>query len=211
MYTDDNDDRVPLNTNYANGGGRTAQYPAWTAGILSYRDNNPDNTNTWYLTTPGFGRIGKYTPNAAIYKCPSDRSWALISGQKHSRVRSYAMNFWLGGGFTGNYQRVYRLSQIVNPPPSKIFVFIDTHEDSIDVGSFDVPQPEPGNDAWGHVPAARHGGSGVLAFADGHTEQKKWQDERTLLPVNREWKFNIEQPGNPDIFWVQERATWKKQ
>ena len=62
----------------------------------------------------------------------------------------------------------------------------------------------------GHLPAARHAGNGVLAIADGHTEQKKWQDGRTLVPVTREWKFSLEQPGNPDIFWLQERATWKK-
>lgn len=211
LYTDDNEDRVPLNLVADAKYGQSWTYPSWTAGVMSYVEDDADNTNTWYLTTSDFGRIGKYTPNANIYRCPSDKSWAIIGGQKLQRARSYSMNSWMGAGFgSTDYQVVFRLTQINNPPPSKVFVFIDTHEDSIDSGSFDVPQPMPGNEGWGHVPAARHGGNGVLAFADGHTEQKKWRDERTLVPVTREWKFSLYQPGNPDIFWLQERATWKK-
>lgn len=136
----------------------------------------------------------------------------MIYGERYSRVRSYAMNSWFGREQSEKYeyQSISRLSQVQNPPPSKLFVFIDTHEDSIDSGSFDVSQPISGNDVWGHLPAWRHGGNGVLAFADGHSEQKKWLDERTRVPITRTWKYGIEQPGNRDIFWLQERATWKK-
>ena len=118
------------------------------------------------------------------------------------------MNVWFGGPFGQEYQNIYRLSQIKNPPPSKLFVFIDTHEDSISVGSFNVPPA--GTDVWEHLPAWRHAGKGALVFADGHSEQKKWLDKRTVLPVTRTSKFGLRQPGNPDIFWLQERATWKK-
>ena len=120
------------------------------------------------------------------------------------------MNVWFGGLHGQDYQNIYRLSQIKNPPPSKLFVFIDTHEDSIGGGSFDVTSPQPDNYWWAHLPAWRHAGNGALVFADGHSEQKKWLDKRTVLPVTRTSKFGLRQPGNPDIFWLQERATWKK-
>lgn len=211
MYTDNNDDRVPLNQGGDTFYGQNWREPSWTAGLMSYSDDNTDNTNSWYFTTSDFGRMGKYTPNPVIYKCPSDRSWAMIGGQKYSRVRSYAMNSWFGGPFGQQHQNIYRLSQVQNPPPSKLFVFIDTHEDSIGIGRFDVNEPDRGKDLWGNLPAWRHGGNGVLAFADGHSEQKKWLDPRTRAPVERKLLYGRRQPGNPDIFWLQERATWKKQ
>lgn len=71
MYTDNNDDRVPLDWVADSKFGQSWRYPAWTAGLMTYKDNKTDNTNTYYLTTSEFGRIGSYTPNAGIYKCPS--------------------------------------------------------------------------------------------------------------------------------------------
>lgn len=85
LYTDNNDDRIPLNQEANSTYGQNWTNPSWTAGVMSYKDDKSDNTNTWFLTTSEYGRIGKYTPNPAIYKCPSDRSWAMIYGERYSR------------------------------------------------------------------------------------------------------------------------------
>lgn len=90
-YATDNDDWLPRNDG-SQDAGRFSTRMCWVAGWMSYDANNYDNTNTYYLTKDTFGCIGNYTKNAAIYKCPSDRSWALIGNKQMNRVRSYAMN-----------------------------------------------------------------------------------------------------------------------
>lgn len=61
-------------------------------------------------------------------------------------------------------------------------------------------------------PASYHGGSGGLSFADGHSELKKWKSTFVLQPplkgVSR--PYPTPDPGNPDVAWMQERATRKQ-
>ncbi len=211
MYADDHDGWLPKNhaTDFA---GKQAIYPSWTAGWMDYMNTNRDNTNTWLLLNNPFGSIGGYTRTAAIYKCPSDRSYVDMGGGRHGRVRSYALNSFLGmdGTFvsgTGDdfFAAANRLADIVNPPPAKMFTFIDEHEDSINDPTFMNTGLNDG--AITDLPASRHAGAGVLAFVDGHVETRKWLDERTRKPVVREAFFGEWQRGNPDLYWLYERAT----
>src|SRR5947209_20180914 len=46
-----------------------------------------DSTNTLLLVPGKFGSIGEYTKSPGIYKCPSDKSWILLEGNRYQRVR----------------------------------------------------------------------------------------------------------------------------
>ena len=97
LYADDNNDRLPGNA--MSGAGLSDEWPAWVAGTMAY-ENRPlvfrDSTNISYLIEPIFGRIGGYTRNPSLYKCPTDKSYVIIGGNRYSRVRSYAMNHHVG-------------------------------------------------------------------------------------------------------------------
>jgi len=57
--------------------------------------------------------------------------------------------------------------------PSRVFVFIDENEDSIEdcvLGMYSPPQ-----DVWLNLPASRHLRGLVLSFMDGHVERWKWK------------------------------------
>ncbi len=71
----------------------------------------------------------------------------------------------------------HKYSEIVDPPPSEAFVFIDEHEGSIDNARFTVTQRHEWR--WIDFPATRHDNGCVLSFADGHSELWKWQEQRT--------------------------------
>jgi prepilin-type processing-associated H-X9-DG protein len=87
------------------------------------------------------------------------------------------------------------------------FVFIDTHEDSIATGEFWVSPRVYWASAWGQFPASRHNGSATLSFSDGHVVSHKWIDSRTRQPVTGKSLYGERQDDNPDIVWLQNRAT----
>ena len=88
---------------------------------------------------------------------------------------------------------------------ANFFVFQDVHPASICMPAFVVNM---GQSSFFHYPASQHEKSGVLIFADGHAETRKWRDPRTL---QSEGLFNLPHdtasPGNPDLVWLQERTT----
>lgn len=59
------------------------------------------------------------------------------------------------------------------------------------------------------IPASHHNGGGALSFADGHSEIRKWVDERTRIDVPKNASIPIikPSPGNLDVAWLQERST----
>lgn len=214
LYATDNDDWLPRNDGGQFAGRYPEPYSSWTAGWLDYENDNPDNTNTVLLTTSEYGRIGQYTPAAGTYKCPSDKSWAIQDGQRLARVRSYAMNSLLGsrqyvyGSPNSAYEVYWKASDLGRPPVSQHFVFIDEHEDSINDGFFFFAANRENGDWWLDLPSGRHGKSANLTFADGHVETKKWQDSRTLKPIERKTYFATNStPNSPDFQWLWERAS----
>jgi prepilin-type processing-associated H-X9-DG protein len=129
------------------------------------------------------------------------------------------MNAYLGdraAPYTSGYRQFKKYSELGTPSPAKCWVFIDEREDSINDGWFAVDMIgydplQPGSYRIVDYPASYHNGAGGLAFADGHSEIRKWVDGRTkpalrsgqLLPLNQP------SPNNQDVDWLQDRSSSK--
>jgi|JI10StandDraft_1071094.scaffolds.fasta_scaffold06079_15 prepilin-type N-terminal cleavage/methylation domain-containing protein/prepilin-type processing-associated H-X9-DG protein len=198
MYADDNGGKlVPVNFKFKSTA--TINSNAWVRGsmnddVVEYPPIEPGVLDSTNLNGIKLGGLFHYNGEPGIYRCPQDK--LLVNGVL--RVRSYSINGWMGGTTVHgqhNYRVFKRESDIVNPPPSKAWVFIDEHERSINDGWFAVDME--GRLGLLDAPAARHGGSYSLSFADGHVETWKLMDGRTKTwkvlpilnsPVNPDWK-----------------------
>lgn len=102
-----------------------------------------------------------------------------------SRVRSYALNFLLGGHnvgmFSGRRER-FKLGSIERP--SSAFTFIEEAE--IENGMYAVPLPPAVNWLADDFSANHHRGSYNLAFVDGHAESIRFLNLDQLKPWGRE-------------------------
>jgi prepilin-type N-terminal cleavage/methylation domain-containing protein/prepilin-type processing-associated H-X9-DG protein len=139
------------------------------------------NTNSWcpglapYDTTTAnvqSGLLFNYNKSVAIYRCPSDVS--KVDGYPDLlRTRSYCMDISLSCQDAGD--TFYKYTQILQPAPSNLFVFIDTQEGDIYDATFGIFSPGSFyGDYWLDVPADRHQQGANLSFADGHVEHWKW-------------------------------------
>jgi prepilin-type N-terminal cleavage/methylation domain-containing protein/prepilin-type processing-associated H-X9-DG protein len=215
LYVDDNQEKLPS----------AWQGPGeWIGGNLDFNGSNPSNwdINKDLAKSPLWIYCGK---SAAIWRCPADRSTVKpttgpYKGQATPRVRSISMNAWFNGadaaGFGPPKFRVYKkMSDLVDPGPSRTWAFLDEREDSVNdgefvVGMFGYPdQPA----AWMMVdyPASYHNRAAGFSFADGHSEIKHWQDPRTtpVLKAGQSLNLNVNSKNNPDVFWMMDRTTRK--
>jgi prepilin-type processing-associated H-X9-DG protein len=212
MYADDYQNRLAPNRTPNNTGAAS-----WVAGWLDFSATNPDNTNINYLVKPGtYGAVlGPYVRSAALFKCPADKSAVTISGVRRQRVRSVAMNSWVGEGAEGwngeNFRLYKKLDDIVAPLPANLSVIIDEHEGSINDGTFytDPAAARNGSDIIVDFPASRHGRACGIAFADGRAELHAWRDPRTCPPFNPAvpLSLNVGSPHNVDVEWLVSHST----
>lgn len=189
LYADDHGDRLAYNlggdasrTNVAR---RTALN--WVNNILNWSLDS-DNTNTATITEASLGPYANKAIN--IYRCPSDNVLSLTQREAgwSARVRSYSMNAMVGDagelsreGFNSNnpdYVQFFKLSAI--PRPSRIFVFLDEHPDSINDGYF---LNKASYHEWIDLPASYHNGAAAFSFADGHSQIQRWAHARTKRPA----------------------------
>lgn len=186
MYIDDNNGRMVLNSP-----GPGIDPVTWINGWLDW-GMRPDNTNTLMLTE---GLLAPYTVKTlGIYKCPADK----IPADNGPRVRSISMNGHLARpDSTSAYVKYVELAK-----PSMIWVFVDEHPDSINDGLFSTFSSKT---KWNDLPASYHNGACGFAFADGHAEIKKWLDDDTKRPIQREaYPGGIVAPR--DVGWIWERS-----
>ncbi len=200
MYATDYNENLVYNN--SNGAGEP---PGWVSGWLQ---TPQDATNVTLLMTPK-GKLWEYNRSVGIYKCPADKSTVTIAGATYPRVRSVSMNGNMNGNswYTALTQAAYytyrKSSDILRPPPSQAFVFLDEHPDDIDDGYFLVFVDK--HATWANCPANYHNGACGFSFADGHSEIKKWRDPDTLMA------HVVANPMGPnDVPWVQLRASAPK-
>jgi prepilin-type N-terminal cleavage/methylation domain-containing protein/prepilin-type processing-associated H-X9-DG protein len=208
LYIDDYQDKVPKS--YGSG--------QWINGNLDFDGNNTSNWNLKDLTNSLLWSYCGKSPG--IWKCPADQSTVKTSQGTKPRVRSVSMNAWFDSddvaGFSPTGYRIYKkLNDVTDPGPSSTWVFLDEREDSINDGEFVVSMngyPSAANQ-WTMVdfPASYHNRACGFAFADGHSEIRKWVDNRTYPQLNKGKLLDLNKPSpnNQDVLWLMERSTRK--
>ncbi len=222
LYANDHQDRLARNRG-GDTAGKSAERPCWVAGELrldSQGGDKTDSTNTYMLVGEPyaqFGSIGTYVKNAALYRCPADKSTVTIGQEVLPRVRSISMNGYMGGAPGENrpdkpFREFLNFADLTDPGPSQAWVFIDEREDSINDGF--VVVDAAARYAIIDYPANYHNGAGGLAFADGHAEYHKWL-EPTTTPVLQpgqplEGGSKPTSPDDRDMAWLVPRTTSRR-
>jgi prepilin-type N-terminal cleavage/methylation domain-containing protein/prepilin-type processing-associated H-X9-DG protein len=199
LYADDHEDRmVP---NHASGSS-FARGQVWADSECWLQGNAyTDLTNINIMTGP----LYPYNKCPGIYKCPGDRSTVRDQGQV-PRTRSVSMNVYMNWDDKGGSYAKYcwhKVSSIGNPGPSRAFVFVDEHENSISQSGFFVSHPDKlsifGTPLWTWItfPATRHNNGATISFADGHVEKWKWREPNTAaIGLQPPWLFGKQTGAN---------------
>ena len=207
LYAADHEDKLALNLTTFTQPHLELASLSWVQGVLDHDPRNTDNTNTALLVDGRYASFAPYLKQPASYKCPSDRSTVAMAGAAQPRVRSYGMN-WAVGGFNSRVKLFGKMSDITTPPPTKLFVLMDLHPDNVGDPHF---HGDLAKNILIDLPASQHNGIGALVFADGHAEFHKWKDPRTLAPFRNTTRIfpYTNSVDNPDVAWIQERfSVW---
>ena len=106
------------------------------------------------------------------------------------------------GPWDAIYKHIKKTSDFIYPGPTETWVYLDEHPCSInDAGFFN---PGPGN--WIDQPATYHNGANGIAYADGHSEIKKWRDP-AILARNAAIGVGPRDRG-VDLQWLKQRSTY---
>jgi prepilin-type processing-associated H-X9-DG protein len=188
---------LPPNNSIAEiGSGATiAKDSSWCTSITRYDSDPASLTN---------GLLFRYNESLAIYRCPADFSTLeTTNGDKLTdlRLRSYNMSQSVNGNpelapnifsFTPTNKK---FSQIIDPIPGNLIVFLDVHEDAIFDALFGMPTFGAFGDrrTWWDIPANRHNQGCNLSFADGHAERWRWQVPKKVVLLMSEQRVPAEE------------------
>lgn len=231
MFADDNGGTLTPNTD-ATPVGKTAATTSWVAGSLDFNGANNDNFNTDLLVHPDpssgnyGGLLGPYVKSPNVFKCPSDLTTVSAAGTPTPRVRSVALNGWMGENThpvkpNSAFLTFSKSSDLARVAAAGLFTFIDESPATLNDGWFATdPDNQLGQFTAISLPASAHSRAASLAFSDGHSENHRWLDSRTLAqlregqqggPINTPGGNKstpaVVMPGNQDIAWVQHHAT----
>jgi prepilin-type processing-associated H-X9-DG protein len=224
MYVSDNRDILPFSKN------PDGDY-AWVDGWLELNNTDPDNWDVENDIKKSI--LWPYCKSTDIFRCPADKTRITIRGISYPRVRTMSMSCWVGGRGTGRgaaaslsslnwsgtsfgrnsgeYVIYRKLTDMRVPGPTKTFVFLDEREDSINDGMFvtDMKLYPTTTETIVDFPGSYHGGGGGFSFADGHSELKRWKNQKILVaPKGTQQPYPTNLGGNdPDISWMQDRCT----
>jgi prepilin-type N-terminal cleavage/methylation domain-containing protein/prepilin-type processing-associated H-X9-DG protein len=180
MYADDNSDQIV--------GFSTRSVNDWRidpTGAIGVPAQGPDaQSKLLNLTHVGYklGALYKYAPNADIIHCPADFRF------KKSPYPNYD-SYSGAGGMNGEtnvagYKQLYKKGQVRHPSQRYLWVEENDSNRTFTVAligeinenrnSWIMNQTSLAN--WIDIPAAYHGRSGTLSWADGHVESHGFSD-----------------------------------
>ncbi len=219
MYAEDQSDRTVAAMKISSQPNR----PNWFAGTLNYDNGNASNydINQDMIKSPMWTYTGK---NKNIFKCPADQATVQVGTQRLPRVRSNSMSQvfgtgeWLDKSYQPDGQNVWRiydkLSAIANP--SRTWVLVDEHPDSINDAAFAVACTDANTTSAQIIdyPANYHNGACGLAFSDGHAEIRKWKGGKlrnAAVQYNNYLQLNVPAEDSwKDIGWMADNTTVRK-
>jgi prepilin-type N-terminal cleavage/methylation domain-containing protein/prepilin-type processing-associated H-X9-DG protein len=187
LYSDDFNNFFPPNCDIDTIGGSLWGQVSWCEG------NGATDTNTSNIVA---GLLYPYDRDALIYHCPSDLSTVKDANGNPTfqlRDRSYNMSQsinaygWMidpsSGAAVDVLQRCFqKVTDVTNPPTSRLFCFIDENENTMYDSQFGYPPPNM-SAQWWDMPSNRHTQGANLSFADGHVEYWHWVIPETA-PTN---------------------------
>jgi prepilin-type N-terminal cleavage/methylation domain-containing protein len=234
MYTADFHDLFPPNPDNGNSvaGYNWCPGNVWYDPNNPMSGGGTSEFNSDILKDPSRALLAPYTgKNVGIYKCPADKRMGYsrapsTRGQIVPAARTFSMNQavgtdpyppsrghlavngpWLDG--TDNHTRngawyTYgKTSAIIHPGPAQLFVLLDEDVKSLNDAAFAVTMVQ---NLFQDCPGSYHDMACGIAFADGHSEIKKWRDSRIAVWPKGE-PYN---PPDPDVVWLQERTSAHK-
>ena len=119
------------------------------------------------------GVIWPYLETVDVFHCQSDKS-------KGGNFRSYSMIDSMNGSgwvFPDAYKIYKGQGEIVNPA-GRIVLLEESDPRGCNFGSYVM---DPREDKWNDPMTVWHGGASAFAFADGHAEIKKWDQETVAI------------------------------
>ena len=225
MYANDNNDHIVVNADlYRATGGRLGD-PSWVQGIEDWNAGaNSVNTNTLALTSDTLALLAQYSAHQfRIYHCPAD---VYLSGVQRGsgwteRVRSVSMSCALGEGgrapefsWAAKIQK-RKLSELHDPGPTDVWVFLDEAPDSINDAMFYNNPDNTGQRTgtanggnWIDFPSSLHNGGCTFSFADGHADLHKWRDSATLATGIVKYTAGVSTGNHApnDVSWLADRT-----
>jgi prepilin-type processing-associated H-X9-DG protein len=138
-----------------------------------------------------------------------------LEGRLFPHVRSYALNAYVGWLPTippvnsASYVNFAKTGDFAPANPSAILTFVDTAPGHVCMPVFLVGLGGL-EGCFRHLPAASHTGMGVVAFADGHVEGRKWLEAETVALARTNWlpdHFSLWLYENRDRRWITDHAT----
>ncbi|MAZ13027.1 MAG: type II secretion system protein [Limisphaerales bacterium] len=212
LYADDHDDQV-----VHNGNGLVRK--TWVGGVFSSRPQDAGKPEM--LIDKRLSLFGQYIQTKGVYRCPSDKSTIKVGRNEMPRLRSYALNSFVGWDTTrgrgepayrnqpnSRYQSYLKMSDSARGP-GEIFTFIEVHPLSLCRPFFGLNMKQ----SFYHVPAGYHSGTAALGYMDGSSKVRKWmgRDTKQLHARGDEgghWGGHSDSNmRNQDLIWLQKRAT----
>jgi len=228
LYTTDSNEYLPPNPD----DGNTTVGFNWCAGQAGKggaQEFNPD-----ILDDPKLMLLVPYGVNHQQLKCPADKRTGKYQGKNPQRIgtkipaaRTFAMSQavgtdpyvagskapvhgpWLDNAHNhtrnGKWQVYGKTSDYNNPGASQVWVLIDEDANSINDAGFAVGMERP---QWIDWAGSYHNGACGFAFADGHSEIRKWKDRSTLVIKGQMGAGGpIPKGGGSDYPWIRERTS----
>ena len=213
LYADDNNDLLMASLDVG------PPRVLWCAGDLDYSSAQGNwDPQVYIAKSPIMPYLGK--GNFSIWKCPADPTKIRnAAGLTVPRVRSNSMSqvFDFGSWLPNSQFLTYdKLASIRNP--TKTFVLVDEHPDSINDAAFAVQMAAPSKPLTMSdiriidFPASYHNGACGFSFADGHSEIHKWRGAKIRPPVTgQDLTLNVPAGDSKnDIIWLSDMTTVAK-
>jgi len=165
------------------------------------------------LTSPTRSLLAPYYANGwKIYKCPADVYLSSVQRAKQfqERIRSVAMDAWLGQGekYYTEVKPIKKMSDLTSPPPSMVWVFVDEDPDSInDAMLYADPTMPLATGEFVDIPASYHNQACGFGFADGHSEIHKWANSKHWILPCTYTSGPFDRPSGPtDYTWIAQHT-----